>query len=464
MAVAGCGIAGSFAAIAAARAGATVAVIDRFGMPGGNMGPGYMQGGSLVYFDSIIHGRTELVREFHQRLSELRVADGAGVDWSKQSAISARAARKMRQQAVTAWDQESGVASYVVSKMMQEAGVIPMLAAYAADPILEGDRVKGLYVETVSGRKAVRAQVTIDATGEAAVAARAGCPMLRPSDERPRKILDAVERMKPTYPTFGGAEMAKVMGIPSMGGYVLIGGVDTKAYTTHEEKSGAPCVVGEIDFSRRTEDIEGVGQIEFQLNRGCVSAEGLAGLRLEIKNVPDAGDADVLSRLEFHARIFCFETVQLMRQHTPGCARSCLLFVSPFIGCRGGTCIDGEYSLTADDMAEQRRFDDIIYIPQLVTDDGTPVGFNCDVPYRVLLPKGVDGLLCVGRSASHRRMLRTRPNCMLQGDAAGVAAALAVETGKTPKTIGVRDLQRLLLKAGFYLGDEARLGELGLAQ
>ena len=450
--IAGCGIAGTFAAITAARQGAHTLVIDRFGMIGGNMGPGYMQGGGLVYFGSIAGGPPNLVREFHERMAQHRSAPAGAVPWDREPDISPEIGTQMMAAGAAAWDQEPTVASFVASQMLSEAGVTPLLSAYASDPIIMDGRVVGLHVETVSGRVEVKPKVTIDATGEAAVAARAGCPMLRPGDARSKEVLDAIEQMKPSYPNFGGAEMAKVMGIPSMGGYVLVAGVDSDAYEAHLAKGGKPCVVGDLDFSRRTEHIDGVGEIEFQLNRGKASAGALAGLRLEIKNVPDAGDARVLSELEFRSRMFCFETVQLMRKHTPGCERAYLVFVSPFLGCRGGTCIDGEYPLTAADMAASRRFDDVIYVAQLVTDKGKPTGNQCDVPYRVLLPKGVDGLLCAGRSASHRRLLRTRPNCMLQGIAAGTAAALAVETKTTPKSLNRRELQRRLTQQGVFLG------------
>ena len=458
--VAGAGVAGTFAAVAAARAGAKTRVIERFGMVGGNMGPGYMQGGSLVYFGSIRGGPTDLVREFHGRLAKRRAP--MPVPWDNETDIEESVGARMMRLGVTAWDQEPAIASYVASKMMEEAAVDFILSAYVADPILEDGAIKGVFVETVSGRVAVHAKVVIDATGEAAVAARAGCPMLRPGDARPQETLDAIERMKKDYPHFGGAEMAKLMGTPSMGAYVLVAGVDSDAYGAHLQAEGSPCRADGHDLSRRTETIPGVGAVEFQLNRGKASAPGVAGLRLEIKNVPDAGDAEVLSRLEFRARLFCFETVQLMREHTPGCGNAYLVFVSPFLGCRGGTCIDGEYQLTAADMAADRRFDDVIYGSQLVTDDGRPAAHCCDVPYRVLLPRNVDGLLCVGRSASHRRLLRTRPSCMLQGQAAGMAAALSLETAATPKTLDTRELQRRLVEAGFHLGDEARLRELGL--
>lgn len=458
--VAGGGIAGCCAAIASARAGARTLLVERFGMPGGNAGPGYMQGGSLVYFDSVVNGQTRLVSEFLLRVAGFRAT--AAAPWEREKDVSPEIQRRLTEQGVTSWDQEPPIASYVFTKMMQEAGVEFLLSAYAGDPVVETGRVTGLYVETASGRLKVSCRVLIDATGEAAMAARLGCPMLHYGDARSRDELEAVERLRPLFPEYSGAEVARFVGIPSMGGIAIVGGVDSAAYRRHLGEAGTPCKAAGLDFSRRTVEIEGVGSVEFQLNRGRESAPGIAGLRLEVKNVLDAGRADVLSAVELHARIFCFETAQLMRKHTPGCENAYLMFVSPFIGSRGGTCIDGEYYLNACDVAEQRRFDDAVYVMALVDDTGRVIGPTCDVPYRILLPKGVSGLLCAGRSASHRRLLRTRPNCMLQGQTAGMAAALAVETDTAPHAVNIRELQRRLLEEEFYLGDDARLRALAL--
>jgi hypothetical protein len=447
--VAGGGIAGCFAAVAAARHGARTLLVERFGMLGGNLGPGYMQGGSIAYFDSVVRGQTALVREFLSRVAAFRVP--MPPPWDREEDVSPDIQRRLTEQGVTAWDQEPPIASYVLTKMMQEARVELLLSAFAGDPVVEGGRVKGLFVETVSGRLIVPCQVLIDATGEAALAARAGCPMLRYGDPRAPDELEAIERLRPLFPIYSGAEVARFMGFPSMGGTVILGGVDSAVYRDYVQKTGVPCKAGDFDFSRREVTVAGVGTLEFQLNRGRASAPGIAGLRLEVKNVLDASRAEVMSAVELHGRLFCFETVQLMRKHTPGCEKAYLLFVSPFIGSRGGTCIAGEYTFTALDVQAQRHFEDAIYIMALVDDCGQLIGPVADVPYRILLPKEVDGLLCAGRSASHRRLLRTRPNCMLQGQAAGAAAALAAASGTTPKTLDVRELQRRLREDGFTL-------------
>jgi len=91
-----------------------------------------------------------------------------------------------------------------------------------------------------------------------------------------------------------------------------------------------------------------------------------------------------------------------------------------------------------------------------------------DAPYGMLVPQRVDGLLVTGRGAGwarrgHDPAFRSRTQMMRFGQAAGVAAALSARQGAPPRGLDVKELQRRLLAEGFYLGDEARLNELGLA-
>ena len=122
-----------------------------------------------------------------------------------------------------------------------------------------------------------------------------------------------------------------------------------------------------------------------------------------------------------------------------------------------------------DDCREARRFDDVIYLYgeyraiKYTAEQGDPRWV--DVPYRVMVPEAVDGLLATGRSASGRpdTLLRNRMAVKVMGQACGTAAALAARLGSTPRDLDVGKLQRSLLDQGFYLGDQQRMKELDLA-
>jgi flavin-dependent dehydrogenase len=153
--VAGAGISGAFAALGAAGQGARVVLVDRFGEPGGNLGPGIIVGG--IWGDGEWQIKWEIdnafmlslpgtVAQFFQRLE-------SSLDDMPRN-----------------YGTLSNGMSRVFFEMFAEAGVELILSAYVADPILEDGRVRGLYVETKSGRIAVRSGVVVDSTGEADVA------------------------------------------------------------------------------------------------------------------------------------------------------------------------------------------------------------------------------------------------------------------------------------------------------
>ena len=153
--IVGAGIAGSPAAVSAARNGAKTMVVDRFGYPGGNMGPGMIGGAPYMEIPKSMGGRLSgIPGEFVERCEKYCNAP-----------------------LLAHYFRDTQVISYVWTQMMQEAGVQFMYNTYAGDPIMEGNQVTGLFVENKNGTQAIRAKVVVDATGDADVAARAGAPM-----------------------------------------------------------------------------------------------------------------------------------------------------------------------------------------------------------------------------------------------------------------------------------------------
>lgn len=425
--VAGGGISGVFAALAAAREGARTVLIDRFGYVGGSFGPGMMshQGPIAEHGDApasgpagdpVKGGLAGLPREFGREYFVL----GSG---TPERALA-----------------DSNKAAYVALKILKEAGVTLMLSAYVADPIMEGNRVCGVFVENKSGRRAVKARIVIDATGEADVARRAGTPILQPKAETYE-----IDHHSPT----------------GMGIWAVVAGIDPVRFKGMDASEfGAKKDIGELA------QVGCSGLVEIGPERHM---RGIKAQLVRPHPKVDAGNAEHISLLEAGVRMYIFEFVQHCRKNVPGCEDAYLLFVAPYLGCRGGPCIDGEYTLTMQDCREGKRFDDVIYRY------GEPRAFRwmhehggvewTDVPYRVMIPKKTDGLIAVGRSASGipDTLLRNREGVMYMGQAGGTAAAMAAQSDIEPRVIDVKQLQRKLLKAGFHLGDRARLVELGLA-
>jgi flavin-dependent dehydrogenase len=192
VAVAGSGLCSTFAAIAAGRCGAKTVVIERFGTLGGNIGPGMLAMGSLYYEAeaSLPGGLAGIAKELVERLQRLRARETPGRESVDRSYPYA---------------EESNIVSYLAHDMMRSADVEILLHAYASDPIVDNGVVKGLFVETRSGRVAVKAKVTIDGTGYGGIARRAGAPMipyLERKEEYVRYILRAQRHYSEKHPTY----------------------------------------------------------------------------------------------------------------------------------------------------------------------------------------------------------------------------------------------------------------------
>ena len=475
VAVVGAGISGLFAAIAAGRLGAKTLLIDRFGALGGNLGPAMIVGGSVAAVAPAIlpGGLAGIPKELVTRMERLKVSPRDD------------------------YAEESNIISYLGVVMAEEAAVELLVSVWAADPIIEGDRVTGLFVEGKSGRVAVKAKVVIDATADADIARRAGVPVV--TDLAPDPSWSTVIRPQFLYPEY---EVWNDTGI-----HYVVGNVNGEAYraflgskvrlsnedsTWLEErkrfvKEGmayrglrlpevfVPLLrraweMGEYQYHKTVEP-----KVHVSLNHlGPPTESGITSSRVNMGGEIRRDDMAQHSRLESAIRVHVFETVQFFRKYVPGFEGAYLLFIAPYFGARGGPYIDGEHVITPEDVFTGRKFDDVLYRntrsakgPELPHPDVEKSGF--DVPYRSLLPKGLDGLLVTGRASSYERRghdpvsTRSRTAIMQLGEATGTAAALAVQDGVPPRELDVKTLQRALLNQGFFLAEPERLKELGLA-
>ncbi|MFO7535252.1 MAG: FAD-dependent oxidoreductase [Kiritimatiellia bacterium] len=427
--IAGGGIAGCMAAVTAARNGARVTLIERFGTLGGNMGPGMFSGGvvhlALVNPDAMAGGLKGIVGEFLGRCGAY-AGGQLGHDYFY----------------------DSQVVSYVWLKMMEENNVALMLNACVSGPILDGGRVTGLIVETKSGSQAVMAKVTIDATGDADVAFLAGCPM----------------------------DDGHVYFHP--GCYFAIGGVDETRYLDFL-KNAPPPDPADLEWGRKTFLDNGMPWYVASLNpmlpflkkawnegeyrivgrvagRAAISVDhgfytpkrGIVGAQVGLwGSGMDCGDAALRTELEVGSRKWIFETAQFLRRLIPGFEQARLHVIAPYFHNRGGRSPICDYTLTKEDVRTGARFDDAIFHTwgdEVKEGEFTMEGF--DFPYRQLLPQQAEGLLMAGRSAIIQPPVnRTRYKVMLMGQAAGLAAALAARDGVSPRQIDVQELRRILV-------------------
>ena len=467
--VAGAGVSGVFAALGAAKEGASVLLVDRFGDLGGNMGGAglIMAGGTMAGGEEdlaegkFIRFLSDLPREFSRRVSAL-VGEGEE----------------------RAYPVVAHVQSRVAFEMASELGVELMLSAYASDPVMEGNEVRGLFVETKSGRVAVAAKVVIDATGDASVAARAGAPV------RHRQPVEEMD-----YPTVKEEYRRPEYKYWNDGGlmYIIIGvnweKYDAWRWPTKEKdwgpgdrrffdanfeeewNQGQKALVPALRTCEEqgtftmTRDIHPRFQTRYPLHWVEVSPGVRTGV-VEVRGEWDTGDWKDVSLAEEHARTHAFDGTRFMRENAPGFENVEVVSMAAFLGARGGPHILGEHLLTAKEGFESARHPDMLFLSHVEVHRGAPEP-GYDVPYGMMLPKEIDGLLVTARGASfirrgHDPSFRGRRQMTCFGQAAGIAAALACKDNVAPRDLDIKKLQRHLLVEGFNLGDEKRLTELGL--
>ena len=468
--VAGAGIAGLFAALAAAQHGARTVLVDRFGSVGGNYGPGLGARHDLWQHPSLhAHGLGGVVGRFLARLEAVGgledfafTGGGDYVNWSWPG---------MDKLPVI----HNDTFGYLALRSLEEAGVRLLLSTDVAGAIVAGNSVTGIFVETKSGRRAVLGRVVVDSTGDADVAASAGAPTVDTFAQRSASIglffrVGGVDWER--YERFRSAERAKPLPADlEQWRTTVFEAALTRPWPNYPHELmpaiRAAWESGEYRYVQAVGDLTNVYLIPFGTHNQAVTT-------VEMTPTPRLDPTNPLHRslLESKFRRYIYETVQFLKQHAPGFEQVYIEQVAPFMGTRFSRTIEPEYALTADDIWGSRSFDDVVHglthyesrDKKLVDFERGEEGVVYELPYRMLLPKRIDGLLAAGRAANAEvaSRLRARWLVMLTGAIAGVAAAMAAREGCSPRALDRRALQRTLLDDGFYLGDDARLAQLGL--
>lgn len=478
--VAGGGAAGFAAAVAAAREGASTVLVESFGTLGGCMSVGGWNAGGF----SIKDLNYEKFRKtgWSGYLTYLATKQEVGDETLDQMRTCGLAGEWMTK--IFDMDDDYGPRhnladtanriGYICGQMVHEAGVTMMLNTYAADVIQGEDRVvRGLIVENTSGRQAIRAKVVIDATANAAIAARSGAPLMDNNWEPSLNItfgygnIDAEKWQKfvaqrPEVPAEFNEWIDNEL-LPQAG------------YTWFRVFAHINRLRPIADLVRQAQENDGyhaIGKISeagrialvFPWEGGKAPKNGMYWGRADIDGKIDTLSAEDMTMVEREARRYLMETGQFFRKYLPGFENCYLLYSSAYIGKRGGRAIEAERVITPEDMFAARRLDDVISLhddsryhtahkPRGGMHDPDELNQPTDIPYRQLLPKRVENLLAAGVSA-HRKPpnIRERTTVIVMGQAAGIAATIAARQDVFVRDIDVRHLQRRLQEEGVYLG------------
>lgn len=439
--VVGGGPAGIIAAQAASGEGVRVALIDNRSFVGGNMTIGLPILGFLGQKgNQIIKG---LPQRFIDRLKEVDAA-------SEHRPCPLHMSLTLV---------EPEAVKNIGLKVLEEAGVKVLLYVFSAGVVMEGDELKGVIIESKSGREVILAKTIIDCTGDADVAFRAGVECDQGNES-------------------GGVQPPTLM--------FCMGGVDTEKLRmsiVEEPRTYLTDFIPAEYFGQNNQFIVvGLRSVmqkarEAGLNLPVERTILITGLRegeiwvnMSRVNGVDGTNPESLTFGEMEGRRQVQEIQRYLKGFVPGFEKAVFTKMAPFLGVRETRRIVGNYVLTAEDLLSQRRFEDAIAVASYPLDIHHPEGGDCtltwcgdsyDIPYRSLVPQKVKNLLVAGRSISttHEAMsaIRVMAPCMTMGEAAGRAAKLAVKHQVTPGDINVEELRAELLKHGAYLGEEEKI-------
>lgn len=420
--VAGGGAAGVAAAVSAARAGARTLLVERMGFLGGTMTSISLGGICGLY--SLVEGEpVQMVFGFAEEVRE-RLARAGGttgpLPWLKTASLP-----------YDLWTLKT-----VLEDLAGLPGLDVLLHARLLEVAADNGQASALVLRGRRDTWAVRARVFVDCTGDGELAALAGAPF----EYNPAQL---------QYPTT----------------MFRMGGVNTDVSRRIRREDIKPilerAVADGYPLPRTSGGIYSVRDGIVHLN--------ITRIEMPDGTPPDLFEGDQLTHAEMEGRRQAQLYLEVFRRYVPGYERAFILDAGAELGVRESRRVLGDLVLDTDDVVGERKFDDAVAancwpIEDHVADRSTrwvwlsPGGYN-HIPYRALLPRGLENVLVAGRclSSSHdaQASLRVTANCFSMGQAAGVAAALAASGNGRTRDVPLAALQARLQIAGVQLNPGA---------
>lgn len=421
--VVGGGPGGIGAAVSAARNGAKTVLIERYGYLGG-MGTGGLV--TIIPCLSDFSGVMQIGginQEWIERLEprgavtypprEIWGSDDKRLTsyWNDRSFFTVREGHIVYSALI-----DAEISKCILNDMVNEAKVKTYLHSWGTMPLMDGNKALGVIFESKSGRQAVMAKVVIDSTGDG--------------------------DLLPFTPAKFDTDIDPRIRIANLSLCYWIDGVDFLKVDDFRKQNPARWAElmretmqkgGHAGFMRS--NLKGQEHIVWVHPRYATSSQI---------------DVEELSRVEMLGREKMLLSFEFFKKNIPGFENSFIVLSGPQLGTRGARRVHGDYMLTSKDLLNNEPFEDTIAIfPDLDRGETSLKHPNTYVPYRTLLPKGVENMLVACRAFSSdqeaNNFFNLIPHCIAFGEAAGTAAALSIKQGVTPRRLDFAALRKQLI-------------------
>ncbi len=443
--VVGAGTAGCVAAVAAARAGAKVLLVEKLPVPSGTLSNGGNSFYSLYAQSQFPGDVRQIVRGLPQELVE-RARVNRGVDFVNHPNDPHRCPIRPR------FNHES--IKGILCELLQEAGVKVLLQTFLCGVDVEDGVIRAAFIENKDGRFAVEAKEYVDCTGDGDLAKYAGAEQTDLWQE---------------YDKVSGAATSLPLAISNVD-FDRANQAMPEVFRSFGKKEDGPN--GEYRsrsyFLTVNKDTPGCEELKALNLREFVSFTSVRPGQAVINNSKgvqaDCSSTETLSRAEMELRIKNTKLVRALIDTIPGFENAVMDWQAMMLGIRATKITRCDKAITVEDITSGARFEDEIGLygfhdlasvqkrPDLFVQNGT--GFY-GFPYRMLLPVGVKNLFMAGRcvtpDAEAHMSTRNTVGCMIMGQAAGAASALCVAKSCFSRELPYEELRGELLKQDVVL-------------
>jgi hypothetical protein len=422
--IVGGGVSGVIAAIAAARTGAKTLLVEKNSFFGGTA-----TASMVGQFFAFYHNEQRTVAGIAGELLD-RLEAAAGSNGFVRY-IMAEAADTPLPLMGYPFDPE--VLKLVLDDLVMESGIDFLLCASAADVSLGQGKVSGVLVEGPFQKRLIGAKCTVDASGDAVVAAKAGVHFLDEPEGKKRELQPMTLVFRLT-----DVDVKKVRALPR----------EAKRELVREGLASGELYWKSLSFSSTP-----VGNDALCLMGRVTGFDPLDNEEISMAHI--AGRRQVRT------------IVQFLKRRVPGFEKATLVNIASTIGVRESRRILGEYVVTDDDVLSAPSFADSIAVGSGPFDIHDPAGTGLTlkmpdspfgIPYRCMVPKGIGGLIVTGRSISSTHganaTIRHMGTSMALGHAAGTAAALCALSDREPARLDITQLKHKLVEQGSLISPE----------